>query len=982
MKPSTNRVLRIFAYFAVGILIIQATVIHGSNTNTNTSETNINVGSPVNFYGGIDPVSQDNIPVTISFTDLPQLGARDNTAELELVGDTLTSKEFMDSKPTSIPTTYFAAMTLYNMGDPAFTAMIPDLVGYLMSHYNESSQRFEDAINYSYYEGRDGTELLHAPYTPEISHYMAIILLARCGELQNLFSAEELLVFDVGIWNTLNVDGGFGVLHDPNSTLLETYFSVYALAAMSDFVFGFLFPMEILVIQQYIRDCQSNDLFTGPFNEFNDGGNFGWTMFLASWLALNTIDLIYGDPSEYKDDFVSFWQSNNLYNADTHSFYGSYNERIMTDHTYYYGTAIVGDCVRILGAEDDFPDLSQADIVLLNATHYNQMNVGTGPNYFEITSYSTVDDLWIQFLVTHYLANRGKMDLLKDENNNYQGLSEFMQSHFVAGGASALSQWETTAKFDLEYYSARYSLSATPVNTEELFETIMMRRVESQDHFQTYVGYEYRYLEPAIEPFHNPVASSYHLISLLEQFDLLMDFYVEVGMDYLNYEEWFVSQLSPAGYFYDNNRWFSGDLESTYMALKAQDILITFNQGQFIENYYSSENISLIIDYLTGFISESPEYWYASADLEQLDRFQATMYTLEIFDILHHPFSDSRLQDWVSMEIEQSAGLSLYEFGHLCELAEFLGINPPERPSFSHNDVKTICDAIVGTDTLLFEELRWLETMSQITNINVFMDIPQSQAGNEPYTYSLQIASFLTVETVENIRIQGEHSLFSDWIRIGDQYEGTVVPEINDDPASWDCWLMFTWNDLTYDSQFIVPLEIPWSISWGHSSSSVWCTLTIAEVIGNSLLPTVQIYNSQEEIIESFSSAEIDISHQGDVYNFSIPITESAYTNESFYDVVMNFDVVWMNEQNFQFQFIKWDRTSTNSPNETSTDPSDPTATDPSTNTTDPTSSSNDTVPTSTRLKPDLGLSSILFGSTGISGVVLVWLRKKFQHFV
>jgi hypothetical protein len=984
MEPVTKRFFRTFTYLAVGVLIIQTVIIPRSNTPLIHDEKITEKDTTLHFPDELVPDPQSDVPVSITFTDLPHVGTRDNHAELNLVGETLITKEFMDSKPTSIPATYFATMTLYNMEDPAFTAMIPDLVGYLMGHYNSSSNRFTDAINYSYYEGRDGTNLLHAPYSPEISHYMAIILLARCGELQNLFSAEELLAFDVAIWNTQNADGGFGDLHDPNSTLLETYFSVYALAAMSDFVFGFLFPAEILAIQQFLRDRQINDIFTGPFSEL-DEDIFGWTMFLASWLALNTVELMDGDPSEYKDDFISFWQDYDLYNSETHCFYGSFNERIQPDIVYYYGTAIVGDCVRILGVESEFPDLPQADIVLLNSTRYNQNGIPSGPNFFEITSSMPIDDLLIQFLVTHYLANRGKMDLLKDANNNYQGLSEFFQSYFVDGGASALSQWETTATFDYEYYSSLGILSDSLVNTETLFDTIMMKRADSQDHFQAYTQLEYRYLEPAIELFYNPVASSYHLISLLDQFDLLMDFYVEVGMDYLNYEGWFVSQLSPVGYFYDNDRWFSGNLESTYMALAGQNILITFNQGQVIENYYPSDNISLILEYLAGFISETPEYWYASADSEQLDRFQATMYVLEIFDILHHNFSDSRVEDWITMEKNHSEALSLLEFGHLCELTEYLGMDFPKNPSFSHNDVKTLCDTVITSDILLFPELSWLITMTRLNTIQVLMDIPQSQVGNEPSAYSIQVISFLSVESVEEIRIQGEHTQFTEWTLIGGQYEGTIVPEINGDPTLWAARILFTWNGLTFESPFMVSLEVPWNISWGYRindlGTSVWCVLTIDEEIGTGLVPSVQILGSNDEIIESFSAQEIQISQQGNEFNYSITLTEYAYTNESFYDVAWDFNVSWLNVPPNHFQFIKWEPSSTIPPNEPTPDPTDPTTPDPPSDSTDPTSSSNDTTPSSSKPKLDLGLSSVLFGSTSISGVVLVWLRKKFQHF-
>jgi prenyltransferase beta subunit len=986
MSSSNDNLFQTFAYLAVGILVIQAMGIHPTSRFSILTEFNPLQEILPDLPAMVVPTSQADRTVSVTYTDLPQVDTRDNQPELDLVGETLASKEFRDSKATSIPATYFSAMTLYNMGDPAFTAMIPELVDYLMSLYNPGSLRFIDGINYTYYETNEGIELLHSPYSPEISHYMAIILLARCGELKNQFSLEDLDAFTLGIWNTQNADGGFGVLHDPNSTLLETYFSVYVLAAIANFIPGFLFPVQILALQQFLRERQTNDYVTGPFNEFNSGGNFGWTAFLASWLALNTVELMGGDPGEYREDFVAFWQSYDLYNTETHCFYGSFNERIQPDITYFYGTAIVGDCIRIMEVEDEFPDLPQADNVLLNGTHYNQNQILSGPNYFEITSSLPIDDLWIQFLVTHYLSNRGKIDLLKDGNDNYQGLSEFMQSHFAEGGASALSQWETSAKFDHDYYSSRAILSALPIDTEELFASIMMKRAESQDHFLTYRTFETRYLEPAIEPFYNPVASSYHVISLLERFDLLMPFYVEVGMEYLDYERWFVSQLSPVGYFYDNSRWYSGNLESTYMALTAQNILITFNQGQIIENYYSTENISMILEYLVGFISENSDYWYASADAEQLDRFQATLYILQIFDILHHSFSDIRLEDWISMEISQSNNLTPIEFAHLCQLGEYLEVALPNKPSFSHSDVKTICDAIVTSDNLPVKNLQWLSTMTQLNNIRVLMDLPQSQTGNQLYAYSIQIVSYLSVESVENIRILGERTQFIDWSWISGQYEGTVIPEFNTDPTSWAPWLLFTWNGLSFESHFTVSLEFSCEISWGYKADDagtvVWFAITIAEEIGITLAPNVQVVGSQEELIEVFSTQEIFIFRQGDKFNYSIALTESAYTNESFYNAVWNFNALWMDSLSNQFQFIMWEPSVIIPPDETTTDTMDSTTTDPQTNSTDPTSSSTEPNPISSILKLDLGISTMLFGGTSVSGFALIWFRKKFQYFV
>ena len=54
-----------------------------------------------------------------------------------------------------------------------------------MEHYNYETQMFEDNINYTSYNERrgEGKQLLLSPYTPEITHEMALVVLKKCNKL-------------------------------------------------------------------------------------------------------------------------------------------------------------------------------------------------------------------------------------------------------------------------------------------------------------------------------------------------------------------------------------------------------------------------------------------------------------------------------------------------------------------------------------------------------------------------------------------------------------------------------------------------------------------------------------------------------------------------------------------------------------------------------------------------------------------------------
>ena len=101
-----------------------------------------------------------------------------------------------------------------------------------------------------------------------------------------------------------------------------------------------------------------------------------------------------------------------------------WNQKFKPDVIDYMGTALLGNCLEILGRTSEFVNYSIAQQTFLNSL------ATEGYSYFSIRSEYSTDDLLNQYLAINYLERSGKLSEFK-AMNEYDGfLTNLLMSMF------------------------------------------------------------------------------------------------------------------------------------------------------------------------------------------------------------------------------------------------------------------------------------------------------------------------------------------------------------------------------------------------------------------------------------------------------------------------------------------------------------------------------------------------------------------------
>ncbi|MHA1887165.1 MAG: prenyltransferase/squalene oxidase repeat-containing protein, partial [Promethearchaeota archaeon] len=436
--------------FALTPFLLIGSSIEPPGLETITSEyKDLSSSAPISAYPQSD---------NIIFQSLPNPDLMNNTEFIENFYKYIRNESIIYDRPPSIIATYFIVSILDSIDSQLLSTYSMKIKEYMHNHYNTETEMFEENINYTYYNEHfnDGKKLLLAPYTPEITHEMALVVLEKCNGLSE-YSGTQISRWNSKIWSNQNFDGGFGSLHAPNSTLLETYYAIEGLLALNDYDNSIFSAFQKNAIGSFIESRQrssSEPFGVGAFGEYSADTFIGWEFFYASWLALNTLDMIGDDFSGVKDDFINFILDNSLNNPTTHCFYAQWNDRATPDIITYYGTAILGDCIRILGEENRFPDLADSQTTLISANPIEKTGADSEYNYFYHKSDVLADDLFSQYLIVNYLSKVGLWNMV-DEQKYISYYESFLTEN---GAASYISNIWDCAKGDyLRFNSMKYS---------------------------------------------------------------------------------------------------------------------------------------------------------------------------------------------------------------------------------------------------------------------------------------------------------------------------------------------------------------------------------------------------------------------------------------------------------------------------------------------------------------------------------------------
>nr|WP_147664624.1 hypothetical protein [Candidatus Prometheoarchaeum syntrophicum]QEE17739.1 hypothetical protein DSAG12_03577 [Candidatus Prometheoarchaeum syntrophicum] len=866
------------------------------------------------------PITSDSSVENIIFQDLPNTDLLDNTEIINNFYNYLEDDTIIYDRPPSIIATYFIVSMLASIDPTLLLPKTDKILDFLVTRFNPATEKFEENVNYTYYNQlyNDGKDLLLAPYTPEITHEMALVVLAKCNKLST-FSSAQITNWITEIWSHQNIDGGFGTLYSPNSTLLETYYAIESLLALNNLNPDVFPSIQKNAIQSFIASRQrTGDWATvgiGAFGEYSEDLMLGWEFFYASWLALNSIEMIEGDVSTVKDDFISFLLDSNLNNPSTHCFYGQWNDKASPDIITYYGTAILGDCIRIVEAEPQFPDIYNAQSTLISANLIENTGLDLEYNYFYWASDVPGDDLFSQFLIVKYLTNLEVWNLVDDQEFLNYYLSFLTE---IGGGTYISNIWNSSKGDYLKFNALKYS----GINESQVYDIIMSRK------FATYFGdlrnissnpqdQSYKMLLHWNEWAYYPIATNYFSLQLLEEYDLLDDFSTEVGSEYTDFIWWIHGKLTPEGYFSNSPEYMvSGNLESTYYALESQKILLDYDPTLDILDYYTLQERNSVLLYCEQFIEEDSNFWFVncsdSLENHQLGRFQSLKYVVSIEEILGGNGVDyAKLEQYLVLVYEtQWDTLKVQEKSDMLYLLDKIASSYSSlSEKISHEQIRTQILYIISQDHYPENEVDFIAPLLKDSTVMVYMEIPANLIIDESYTYLAQFSSVASLISVENISISDYNNNFNNWYSWGSMVGCEVIPRFHEStPYSWDVFLEFGYRGNNYSYPFSVDLSIPFSsnVETNYVGSYIITSLSVEspDSLISVLEPELFVYDFDSNLVGHYHMSNMTTIPGLEEISFECEIVEQLHDTFN-YTLIWEFNYDFLDNISIEFTYIE-----------------------------------------------------------------------------
>ncbi len=908
------------------------------------------------IYSPILKSTLEYSPATVFSAPLPLMNIYDNSQLLSDVGDKIEGTNALFDRPTSIYSTFYAYITLEKLDQVHFEDRKDDLEQFLLSKYNPTSFHFEEPIDYSMYH-EEGSNLFKTPYTFNITHQMAVILLANIDRLESNFDPLQILAWENEIIDGLNPDGGFGSIFTPSSTLMETFYAIWAVKAMKDYKITAFSPLERGKIQSFIESKQRSDMFRGVFNEYDSSAFHGWDNYFTSWQALKIIDMIDGDFAPVRDSFITFLQTFSVFNPVQSCYYGTFNDRLNSETATYFGTAIIADCIRMVEAQDDFPEISSVLTTLLNSTSYNRTLQTSGPNYFSYSSASFVtDELFIQYMIIPIVDNFGLIPVLDDSNHNLEGLQAFIKTYFSSnGGASYITKADQSAHGDFVKFAYLES-DINAIQRENLLTTALSRLTTG--YFTDYVNFSTTSQLPSNKIIalwqvwsYYPIASNYFILDTLHRLDLMEDLYDSIGFTaYLEMEQWIADQLLSGGFFLNDTHlgYQTGNLKSTYYALASQEILIDFNRGQTFANYYSVDNFTSMVTYLNQFMIETEEQWYGAAgegENSDLSQVEMTYYLLRINEILAtNQINYEKLTTFIQEKQESFPDMAYGEKTFFLRLCNYLQIEfTLEFFQQVHPDIQTICNHLLDSDQIYNDELMFLSEILRNPQVCIAIEMPSHQVIDSSYTYSIQGFSLASELPLTDIALHGEEQTFEAWNIMGKKYSCEIIPEANQThPEEWQPTLTFSHGYDQYGGVLSVELTYSWEaafvIGLDDPLDTITYTVQSQPSIISKITPQFEIRNLEGELIYTFTEINVDATYLDDSVEFTC-ILNTVVNKDQPYQFIPIFQESWAPYQSYDFQLNSSSTSTDTTTNTTTTD----TSTTTNTTTTDTSTTTNTT---------------------------------------
>ncbi|HMB65927.1 MAG TPA: hypothetical protein VKO42_03540, partial [Patescibacteria group bacterium] len=383
--------------------------------------------------------SDSPLPIDAYYTE--HAAAGQNIDDLSQLNQTLVASQYLDMRPTSIPATYYTITALKALGPQYLASYADGFEAFFLSRLNESNLHFEETINYSYIaqKGYQGANMVFRVLTPDLIHQMALISLAEMDLLTDHFGSAEIDQWVTEIKNTNNTDGGFGTYVHPDSTIHETYFAVKALYALNGFQPPDLSPTMAGDVVGFLENSQYGYVEMLPFlegsiSEYDTSDPYyGWESFDVDLQAFRICEFLGVESPSLTSGFLGFVADNNLFIQEDSQWVHNWNSKFGSGGDAW-GTAIIGECLRILDAQAQFEtEIDQSTNAI--TTHYRQTGISEGENWI-YTRMNERTEIYSQCLILEYLNRTGVGSEVLDANER-GGIAQFFGS-FIGhdGGCS------------------------------------------------------------------------------------------------------------------------------------------------------------------------------------------------------------------------------------------------------------------------------------------------------------------------------------------------------------------------------------------------------------------------------------------------------------------------------------------------------------------------------------------------------------------
>jgi hypothetical protein len=491
------------------------------------------------------------------------------------------------------------------------------------------------------------------------------------------------------------------------------------------------------------------------------------------------------------------------------------------------------------------------------------------------------------------LHNKGELSALESQNPaQFAAFKSTMNRYFTIGGGA--SYYHPDVPYPLDIF-ARYSAADAiePVSAQfteaELYTKIMT--TYGNDSYTPSPGFidyaltnsDASILRPMYSNVNTQFRDHYFGTKYLADFQLLDNFYLDAGASkYLSAEGNFANKITPSGYFADsaNNLRNPSHLQNTFYVLAAQKIFIDFDTGQTFGAYYSPEQINSIINFVSQYIVETDNLWYAAADSPRITEIEATYFSYSVLKIFTSVLAiEPKISAYIQSKLNSAENINTKEFGMLAGLSAELGLYFPYTPSkHSHSQIENTITNQISKNMLNATFSRALASLARIDSLVAFIQYQALEIAGNQYTLKITAGNWLNMQSLSEIRFAGLE-LAQD--PTGIAQIDYMCPFDPTNPSLYSPLIEFTHKGIEYEFQMEIIVSYSYVLSSFIEVAEDKCTIKIGiqshAVIYQTAIPVSFYLYYEDLLMHTVEPSQISYLTLPDGLNVSCFIPKSVF---------------------------------------------------------------------------------------------------------